>query len=114
MSNAETPRDVAAEREVRRQNLPLEAGYETRRDNGGGTMEGCTVEARVLGREPASIAGQLFDDRWRPVRFALGEVGVPSVPSFCKKLGEHNLLGKSAAQALRWWLHASGPRRTDK
>lgn len=97
----------SVERQVRRREvLPLEAGYETLHSSGGGTMEGCTVEARVLGREPASIAGQLFDERWRPVRFARGAVGVPPVPSYCQRLDEHNLLGQSAAQALRWWLHA--------
>ena len=84
-----------------------ETGYPSPKGSEGGTKTGYTVEARQGGKEPKQIAGQIFDNRWRKVIFEKGEIGVPPAnPLFAKHLLHYDLLGYSAAQALRWWLHA--------
>ena len=70
-------------------------------------MTGWTVEARYNYSEPTEIGGQLFDNRWRRVRFNESVIGVPIAAEYNARIyAEHNVLGYPAAQALRWWFHA--------
>ena len=81
--------------------------YPVAQGNEGGTTIGYKVMARYCGNDPKEIAGQIFDERWRVVQFEEGQIGVPSVsPLHARHLLRYNLKGYSAAQALRWWLHA--------
>jgi hypothetical protein len=84
----------------------LEKDYPRETGSGSGTETAYTVEARYNYTEPARIAGQIFDERWRRVNFRPSEVGVPRCPEYKRQTKDHGLLGYSAAQALRWWLHA--------
>lgn len=87
--------------------MELEPDYTRERGNGSGTETAYTVEARFNYHAPIMIAGQIFDDRWRRVNFQHGKVGVPAASPFDRHTIEHGLLGYAAAQALRWWLHAT-------
>lgn len=53
-----------------------------------------SVEARLSGEAPANICGLLLAEKWR------------RVPSRSLDSDSHGYLGHSAAQALRWKLHA--------
>jgi len=86
--------------------MELEEDYKRERGNGSGTETGYTVEARYSYNNPVQIGGQLFDNRWRQVSFEKSEIGIPSAPRYQHHVIEHGLLGYTAAQALRWWLHA--------
>lgn len=73
-----------------------------------GTETAWSVEGRCIGSEPGRFGGQLFDNRWRRVEFQRGDgFGVPDGPSFYVASRALRLYGYSAAQALRWWLHAT-------
>lgn len=86
--------------------MELEQDYERKRGSGNGTETAYMVEARYTTDYPIQIGGQLFDNRWREVKFQESLIGVPRCANYQKQTIEHNLLGFSAAQALRWWLHA--------
>ncbi len=66
-----------------------------------------SVEARYNFPAPVEISGQIFDERWREVKFEENPVGVPRASQFQEHTLRHRMLGYSAAQALRWWLHAN-------
>ncbi len=66
-----------------------------------------SVEARYNFPNPVEISGQIFDDRWREVKFEDGPVGVPRASEYQEHTLRHRMLGYAAAQALRWWLHAN-------
>ena len=74
--------------------------------SGSGSETAYSVEARMNYSQPMQIAGRIFDNRWVAVQFDKSAVGVPSAPFYARHTLEHGLLGYSAAQALRWWLHA--------
>ena len=82
--------------------LPKEVGSCT------GTEIGYTVEARYNFHTPKVIANQIFDNRWRVVRFVKGDIGVPDGKDDClfDRAYKHGYLPYASAQALRWWLHA--------
>ena len=88
-------------------NLALEIDYERNRASGSGTEIAYTVEAICTGKTPIQIGSQIFDNRWREVKFEESQIGVPRCASFNLKTLEHGMLGYAAAQALRWWLHAA-------
>jgi len=70
-------------------------------------LDGYSVMARYNYHAPTEIAGQMFDNRWRTVNFAETRVGVPTGPSWNRaQYHACHVIGYSAAQALRWWLHA--------
>lgn len=85
---------------------PLEEGYVTDTAHGSSTERAYSVEARLNYHTPEVIGKQIFDNRWRKVRFDRAEVCVPAAPLF-SHADKHELLMHSAAQALRWWLHAA-------
>ena len=66
---------------------------------------GYSVEARAADYEPANIAGQLFDLRWKRVKFqeVPPDLGVPSSNCIAHR---HHLLDYAQAEALRWWFVA--------
>ena len=70
-----------------------------------GTTSGVlySVEARYNYHEPCEIAGQLFDNRWKRVRFDKSIIGIPSRKPMNVTT---DLVVYSAAEAQRWWLHA--------
>jgi hypothetical protein len=86
----------------------LESEYRKNRGSGSGTDYGYVVEARNTCADPVQIGGEIFDNKWRSVNTVqVGDgVGVPA-PRYNKRLAEHGLLGYAAAQAIRWWFHAS-------
>ena len=84
----------------------LEAGYDKQRGSGSGHETAYTVEARCNGKKARVIAGQIFDNRWQKVEFEKSPIGVPAASPFQEHTLRHRLLGYSAAQALRWWIHA--------
>lgn len=70
-------------------------------------LKGYSVMARHNYHDPLKIAGQIFDNRWRTVNFVESNVGVPSGPlMYQAQYQACQVVGYSAAQALRWWLHA--------
>jgi hypothetical protein len=72
-----------------------------------GTNVGFAVEARMQGTTPEQLAGQLFDNRWRRVEYVEVDPPFRGIPSTRHgMLRECGLYSHSAAQALRWWLHA--------
>lgn len=77
--------------------------------SGNGTLVGYSVEARSTFTSPTSINGQLFDERWAHVRFNDNSpIGVPRGPIWSIQwLAICGLYDYPAAQALRWWFHAS-------
>ena len=90
--------------------MKLEDGYDKGGGSGQSTETAYTVEARINYPSPASVAGQIFDIRWSRVYFeknAANGIGVPDAPHHKRATLEHNLLDYAAAQALRWWLHAT-------
>ena len=76
------------------------------RSRGSGTETCYSVEARYDFPSPIQVAGQIFDNRWREVKFVDSEIGVPRASELQEHTIRHRMLGYSAAQALRWWLHA--------
>lgn len=84
---------------------PLDADYKTDVGHGNSSEPAYSVEARINSYQPDMIGKQIFDNRWRKANFELSTIGVPAGPSF-SRANDHRLLGHSAAQALRWWLHA--------
>ena len=86
--------------------MEFEDDYKRERGSGSGTETAYTVEARYNYPCPASIGGQIFDNRWREVKFQDSVVGVPRCAPYYRHTLEHGMLGYAAAQALRWWLHA--------
>lgn len=87
--------------------VELEADYNKRGSNGNSDEYAYTVEARYNYHEPTLIGDQLFDMRWRRVTFKESVIGVPAAEPFRRLVHEHRMLGYSAAQALRWWMHAT-------
>lgn len=87
--------------------MELEQDYRRERGSGNGTETAYTVEARYNYPQPTQIGGQIFDNRWREVKFQDSAIGVPRCAPFNRRTLEHGLLGYAAAQALRWWLHAA-------
>lgn len=86
--------------------VPLEEGYRADVGHGSSSEKAYSVEARIAFHEPGMIGKQIFDNRWRTVKFdKSAEIGVPNAPVF-SRAKDHGLFGHSAAQALRWWLHA--------
>lgn len=81
--------------------------YPKSRGKGSGRETCYSVEARYNYTQPIEISGQLFDNRWREVKFQDAPVGVPRASEFQEHTLRHRMLGYSAAQALRWWLHAN-------
>lgn len=103
---------VPLERRVRRlaiteTGMELEQDYRSERGSGNETETAYTVEARYNYANPVQIGGQIFDNRWREVKFQDAVIGVPRCATFRRHTLEHGMLGYAAAQALRWWLHAA-------
>lgn len=74
--------------------------------NGG--ITGYRVEAMHDSPNPIAVSGQMFTRDWKIVHFAEGACGVPAGPSFNQPwLSAGHCFSYQAAQALRWWLHAS-------
>lgn len=71
--------------------------------SGNSSKKGWAVEARSV-KDPVSMGGQIFAEKWRRVQFDECPFGVPS-PKW--GASHHGLLGYAQAQALRWWLHAA-------
>ncbi len=65
-----------------------------------------SVEARYNYHESKKIGDQIFDNRWRRVIFDTGPIGIPIAVVRHAELKNYSLFNYSAAQALRWWLHA--------
>ena len=86
--------------------IQLEDDYKTEQSKGSSTRPGYTVEARFSLINPEKIGRQIYDNRWRQVEFDQSAIGVPMSPIYHRELIEYGLLSYSAAQALRWWLHA--------
>lgn len=86
--------------------MKLEEEYKVERSNSSGTRTGYTVEARYSYIEAISIAGQIFDTRWKHVSFEENSTGGIPSPVWCRELREHGLYTYIVAQALRWWFHA--------
>jgi hypothetical protein len=86
--------------------MELEQGYRMNRSTGSSRKTGYSVEARVSSR-PLTVSGQTFDNNWVEVKFQENPSGIPSHSPYDQELSNAGLLGYSAAQALRWWLHAS-------
>jgi hypothetical protein len=87
--------------------MELEADYKRERGSGNGSETAYAVEARYTFHDPLVLGDQVFDNRWRRVKFVQSAVGVPAAPSCYRQTLEHGLLAYAAAQALRWWLHAN-------
>lgn len=81
--------------------------YPKKSSNARGTEEAYSVEARCTDIRPRTIAGRLFDNRWQKVAFDQAAIGVPGGPSHNHHSRHLGLLTYSAAQALRWWIHAA-------
>jgi hypothetical protein len=86
--------------------MKLDESYSTKVGSHSGSETAYSVEARYNYISPAKIGKQLFDNRWRTVEFDASSVGVPRAPSYQRETLNSGLLSYSAAQALRWWLHA--------
>lgn len=92
--------------EYRRDAMALDAD-KARRSSGRSTGVGYSVEARHRHSEPRTVAGRIFDERWREVGFEEGPAGVPVRVGPFDRARQHGLYPYAAAQALRWWLHAT-------
>jgi hypothetical protein len=86
--------------------IELEPDYVRKISSGSATEMAYTVEARMDGPTPETVGGQIFDNRWRRVKFEPAAGGVPAAPDYARRTLEHGMLGYAGAQALRWWLHA--------
>jgi len=80
--------------------------FPKKQSSSSGTTPAYSVEARVNFREPKEVGGVIFHKEWKRVTFEEAKVGVPN-QIFCNRAKELGLLSYSAAQALRWWFHAS-------
>ena len=87
--------------------MELEKDYKKEKGSGHSTTSAYTVEARASCGDPKQIGSQIFDSKWRRVAYEKGAIGVPPCSILRKEVAEHGMLGYSAAQALRWWLHAN-------
>ena len=92
--------------------MELEQDYSKDKSSGSGTEIAYTVEARYNYHDPKQFCGQIFDKQWRQVQFKQGEFGVPSCAPFHRHTIEHGMFGYAAAQALRWWVHATAEAET--
>lgn len=74
------------------------------RSSRSGTTFGYTVEARFNYRNAKTVAGHIFDNRWREVPFGFNDIGRGNPrPKFVhSELSMANLLSKNEANALRW------------
>lgn len=75
--------------------------------SGSGSMQGYSVEARHNYPDPLTVGDQIFDIRWKPVRYDKGHCGVPTRSGTPHDAGTYGVYDFAAAQALRWWLHAA-------
>jgi len=75
--------------------------------NSSSTCSAYSVEARYNYHEPKKIGEQIFDNRWRRVVYDTGPIGIPISCLHHAELKNYHLFNYSAAQALRWWLHAT-------
>ena len=66
-----------------------------------------TVEARYNHHEPCKLGDQIFDKTWRRVSFKKADFGVPTGFFVDRVVENRGFLNYSAAQSLRWWLHAN-------
>jgi hypothetical protein len=87
--------------------MELEEDYNREVSSESGTQTGYSVEARYKYQTPKMFGDQIFDNRWQRVHFQESLIGVPPGARYQRKIIEQGLLGYAAAQALRWWLHAS-------
>lgn len=73
-----------------------------------GTTPGYYVEAMSTSNWPEHVGKQVFDTRWRRVSFDEAVVGVPVAKSCYRPImAMAGVYSYEAAQALRWWFHAS-------
>lgn len=73
-----------------------------------GTTHGYRVEAMYDYPEPLTVGEQIFTRDWKIVSFNRGACGVPIGPRFeLPWLESAHCVSYQAAQALRWWLHAT-------
>ena len=73
-----------------------------------GTITGYRVEAMHDYHEPLTIGDQTFTREWKIVEFSPGACGVPVGARYYQPwLSAGQCVSYQAAQALRWWLHAS-------
>ena len=71
---------------------------------------GWKVEARINANQPVDLGGEIFDSKWRFVRFTkAAHFGVPNPSLYAHALDQCDLFGYEQAQALRWWFHANFP-----
>lgn len=87
--------------------MELEKDYKRECESCSGTESAYSVEARYKYHEPMQLGEQIFDNRWRRVHFRESVIGVPACASHQRRTKECGLLGYAAAQALRWWVHAT-------
>lgn len=77
------------------------------RSSGSGVELAFTVEGRYIHRTPVEVGGQLYDGRWREVKYQQSTTGIARCPPSHRHTAEHGLLGYAAAEALRWSLLAT-------
>ena len=88
--------------------------YPKKSSSSSSTIQGYSVEARYSGGEPKALGKQIFDNRWRTVQYDTGPtIGIPVSRHAERQLTERCLYNYSAAQALRWWLHANADATFD-
>lgn len=83
-----------------------ESTYPKKGSSGSGSYDAWSVEARYNALRPKVFGDVLLDNRWTKFAFHKSEHGIPAGPRFKFARDELELLGYSAAQALRWGLHA--------
>ena len=86
--------------------IPLEEDYKTVKSTHTLIRTGYIVEARFQDCDPGIVGKQIYDDRWRQVKFDQSKIGVPMSPAYHRELIDQGLFTYSSAQALRWWFHA--------
>jgi len=76
---------------------------------GSGTGKGYKVQARVNYREPKTILGTIYDNRWKDVPVYPSPLGVGVPPPSYKNTGAQlaRLMDRVEAEAFRWLFLAS-------
>lgn len=75
--------------------------------SGSGSTPAYSVQARYMFGEPQEVNGVFYHKEWKTIRFDVAKVGVPSGFTAHEEAARLGLLDYAAAQALRWWFHAS-------
>lgn len=93
---------------VRKENEMTEETFPQKGNSGSGTTPCYSVQARYVADEPKQIGEVIYHKDWKTLRFESSKVGVPQgiCDPYCQA-ARMGLLSYAAAQALRWWFHAS-------